>query len=169
MRKEDEAFYRRLPSDPRKREKALGDYLNRPQHERLLDGWSASYEPAGTPKAFKIKPGVNLAGKWQRTRGPIGAAFGISGPGPRYSVNFATWDPQSSLVFRRTATLQGGVLVLNRPVFDVVDHPFTKVYVIAMGKGVRLIPSADVQSFEKMVKNKKTQAEVVEGLTFRKR
>lgn len=169
MRKEDDAFFRKLPNDPKKREQALSRYLARPQQERLLEGWRPEFEPKAVPKSSKLKSGVNLVGRWQRVRGPLGAAFAITKSGTGYGVNFVTWDPKGSLVFRRSGTLQGAMLTLDRPVFDVVDRPFTKVYVIAMGKGARLIPSADVELYERLVKRKQNVAQVVAGLTFTKR
>lgn len=169
MRKEDDAFFRRLPNDPKKREQALARYLARPQHERILEGWKPQFEPKAQPKINKLKPGVNLVGRWQRVRGPLGAAFGIAKAGTGYAVNFVTWDPKGSVVFRRTGRLQGGTLTLDRPVFDVVDRPFTKVYVIAMGKGVRLIPSADVELYERLIRAKRNVPQVIAGLTFAKR
>ena len=166
MKKEDDAFYRHLPKDPRRREQMIGQYLARPQQERLLDGWKRSYESKAKPKVFKLKAGLNPTGRWQRARGPLGAALQISPLGGRYTVNFVTWDPQGSIVFHRTGDLQVNQLVLDRPVFDNVDHPFSKLYVLDMGKSVSLIPSSDVELFERLMKQNRNRPQVIGGLTF---
>jgi hypothetical protein len=169
IKRENDAFYRHLPSNPQKKEAAINAFIRRPYAERILDGWSPAYESAATPKAFKAKSGVNVTGRWERRQGTLGAAFGITRLGRGYAVNFLTWDAKGNEVFRRSATLHGGLLALDRPVFDLVERPFSKVYVVKVGKEARLLPSADVAQLDAWASNPKLRARAIAGLTFRKR
>ncbi|MEA2553460.1 MAG: hypothetical protein QOJ65_1636 [Fimbriimonadaceae bacterium] len=167
IKKEDDAFFRHLPKNNKKREEAIALHLRLPMHERILEGWAPSYESKGQPHALKLKSGANVAGKWQRTRGSLGAAFVISG-GPAFTVSFHTWDPKGGIVFRRKAQLKGSTLTLNRPVFDTIDRPFTKLYVVQVGKGLALLPSADVPLLDRMAKTPSERAKAIAGLTFKR-
>ena len=168
MQRENDSFYRHLPRDSQKRLAAVNFFLSKPYSERLLDGWKSDYEPQATPKAFKLRSGVNPIGRWQRKQGPVGAAFRVSRDGSRYDVNFVTYDPKGSEVFRRMAVLRGAILILNRPVFDLVEKPFSKIYVVQVGKEPRLVPSADVNQLDRLAANPRIRARAIAGLTFHK-
>ena len=165
IKREDDKFFRKLPKDPAKRQRLMAIYLSQPYGERLLDGWRSSDEASDTPHTLKPKSNAKIAGRWKRMQGVLGSAFRITSQGSRYVVKFATWDGKGSEVFYRHASLRGSVLQLDRPVFDSIDHPFSKIYVVAAGKDVRLLPSADVAVLEKLgATSHRPQA--IAGLTF---
>ena len=165
VKKEDNAYLSHLPRDPKKKQRAMMILAARPLAERLLDGWNPSYESSATPKTLKPKAGVKIAGKWSRNQGPLGSAFRITPNGSAYKVKFATWDRKGSETFFRNAVLKGAVLQLDRPVFDVVEQPFSKVYVVMVGKESRLLPSSDVSVLEKLGATP-NRAKAIAGLTF---
>lgn len=98
-------------------------------------------------------------------QGTLGAAFRITSQGSAFTVKFATWDGKGSETFFRKGVLRGAVLQLDRPVFDVIEQPFTKIYVVSAGKEVRLIPSADVPLLEKLG-GTSNRSRAIAGLTF---
>ncbi len=168
VRRENDTFYRHLPKDSQKRLATVNAFLSKPYSERLLDGWKPEYEPVASPKAFKPRSGVNPVGRWQRKQGVLGAAFRISRDGARYDVNFVTYDRKGSEVFHRFAILRGAVLNLNRPVFDLVEKPFSKIYIVQVGKEPRLLPSADVTQLDHLAEDRRVRARAIAGLTFHK-
>jgi hypothetical protein len=165
INREDDEFYRRLPNVAKKRQKAIGLYLSQPYSERILDGWKPSYEPSQAPTTLKTRSGAKVEGRWKRMQGKLGAAFRITEQGGHYFVKFATWDGKGSETFFRHGDLHGAVLKLDRPVFDVIEHPFTKIYVVAAGKEVRLLPSSDVALLDR-VGGTPIRARAIAGLTF---
>ena len=117
----------------------------REEIERILDRWEPDREDFTPILDQAFERHTRILGRWSVADGHDGADLEIAESPHGFRVRFSTGGCLSDWSLSRTARLERGILVLNRPVMEYCPRKYDRLYPVTRNGNDYLISQADIR------------------------